>query len=97
MQGVSEALLSQDGHGGYVSLDNHEGVRHSAKEYVSGQAHTNGIESFWSMLKRGYMGIYHNMSVKHLNRYVNEFAGRHNLREADTLDQMVPSSLVRET
>ena len=46
------------------------------------QAHTNGIESFWSMLKRGYQGTYHQMSEKHLNRYA-EFAGRHNLREQD--------------
>ena len=51
-------------------------------------AHTNGIESFWSMLKRAHAGTYHKMSPKHLNRYVQEFAGRHNLRELDTLDQM---------
>ncbi len=49
---------------------------------------TNGIESFWSMLKRGYHGTYHHMSAKHLDRYVTEFAGRHNVREADTVDQM---------
>lgn len=51
-------------------------------------AHTNGIESFWAMLKRGYHGTYHRMSPKHLGRYVNEFAGRHNSRSLDTLDQM---------
>ena len=59
------------------------------KEYVNGQAHTNGIESFWAMLKRGYVGTYHRMSPKHLHRYVDEFAGRHNQRESDTIDQMV--------
>ncbi len=63
-------------------------VRHSAKEYVNGMAHTNGIESFWSMLKRGYYGTYHHMSAKHLDRYVNEFAGRHNQRPLDTAVQM---------
>ena len=51
-------------------------------------AHTNGIESFWSMLKRGYHGTCHHMSSKHLGRYVGEFAGRHNDRESDTADQM---------
>ena len=66
----------------------HEAVCHSAGEYVRGMAHTNGIESFWSMLKRGYQGTYHKMSPKHLDRYVNEFSGRHNVREADTADQM---------
>ena len=51
-------------------------------------AHTNGIESFWSLLKRGYHGTFHHMSEKHLNRYVTEFAGRHNSRNADTVDMM---------
>ena len=43
-------------------------------------AHTNGIESHWAMLKRGYVGVYHQMSAKHLPRYVAEFEGRHNSR-----------------
>ena len=51
-------------------------------------AHTQGIESCWSIVKRGYMGTYHWMSHKHLARYVTEFANRHNVRELDTLDQM---------
>ena len=50
--------------------------------------HTNGIESFWSMLKRAHKGTFHKMSPKHLNRYVREFAGKHNLRDLDTLDIM---------
>ena len=50
----------------------HESVAHGVGEYVRGQAHTNGMESFWSMLKRGYIGVYHHMSVKHLDRYVND-------------------------
>ena len=66
----------------------HGSVKHSVGEYVNGQAHTNGIESFWSLMKRGYKGIYHKMSPKHLNRYVREFAGRHNVRDAGTLEQM---------
>ena len=66
----------------------HEAVKHSVGEYVREHAHTNGMESFWSMLKRGYIGVYHHMNAKHLHRYVNEFAGRHNVREEDTLKQM---------
>ncbi len=82
------AKVYTDEHAGYRGLPNHQAVNHSVKEYVDGQAHTNGIESFWSMLKRGYHGTYHKMSEKHLGRYVNEFSGRHNARSEDTLDQM---------
>ena len=80
-----------DDHGGYSRLwldFEHASVRHSVREFVKGQAHTNGIESFWAMLKRGYYGTYHRMSEKHLQRYVNEFSGRHNIRSLDTIDQM---------
>ena len=66
----------------------HETVKHSISEYVNGMAHTNGIESFWALLKRGYQGTFHHFSEKHLDRYVTEFAGRHNDREADTIDMM---------
>lgn len=59
---------------------NHEFVRHSANEYVSGNVHTNNIENFWSLLKRGLDGIYHHVSDKHLGRYVNEFTFRYNNR-----------------
>ena len=79
-----------DGASAYGNMDayDHDAVNHSAREYVRGRAHTNGIESFWSMLKRGYVGTYHKMSIKHLHRYVNEFAGRHNIRDLDTVKQM---------
>ena len=66
----------------------HQAVGHSVGEYVRNQAHTNGLESFWSMLKRGYTGTYHHISSKHLHRYVVEFSGRHNVRPLDTIDQM---------
>lgn len=61
-------------------------VNHSAREYVNRMAHTNGIESFWALLKRGYYGIYHQMSIKHLHRYINEFSNRHNTRTMNTID-----------
>ncbi len=72
----------------YAGMPNHEAVRHSVGEYVREQAHTNGMESFWAGLKRGYEGVYHHMSAKHLGRYVAEFEGRHNTRPLDTVDMM---------
>ena len=66
----------------------HESVKHSVAEYVRGSVHTNGIESFWSMFKRAHKGTFHKISPKHLQRYVDEFVSRHNMREMDTLDQM---------
>ncbi len=85
----NHALVYTDEARAYQGLPRqHETVNHSVSEYVNGMAHTNGIESFWALLKRGYHGAYHKMSEKHLGRYVNEFAGRHNIREADTIDQM---------
>ena len=72
----------------YDGLSNHSTCQHSVGKWVDGQAHTNGLESFWSMLKRGYHGGYHRMSREHLQHYVEEFAGRHNAREADTVQQM---------
>ena len=83
------ATVYTDDAAAYEGIPNpHEAVKHSVSEYVRGMAHTNGMESFWSMLKRGYQGIYHHMSEQHLDRYVSEFAGRHNSREQDTPVQM---------
>ena len=74
----------------YQQLDGykHRLVCHSVGEYVANEVNINGIESFWSILKRAHKGMYHKMSGKHLGRYVGEFAGRHNIRELDTADQM---------
>ena len=84
------ATVFTDDHSAYHGLPGviHETVSHGVSEYVRGMAHTNGVESFWSMLKRGLMGTYHQVSAKHLQRYVNEFSGRHNIRGLDTTDQM---------
>ena len=83
-----------DDHKGYSGLDGlfftHESVKHSAREYVNGMAHTNGIESVWAVLKRGYNGTFHHFSVKHLQRYVDEFTFRLNEGncEVDTIDRI---------
>ena len=78
-----------DEHGGYKDLPHkREAVNHSIGEYVRDHVHTNGIESFWAMFKRGQKGVYHKMSKKHLGRYVTEYVGRHNKRPLDTEDQM---------
>ena len=89
-----DATVYTDEATAYQGLDrDHESIKHSAKEYVRFQASTNGIESFWSMLKRGHDGVYHHMSPKHLNRYVQEFSGRHNNRPLDTEEQMGQGSI----
>jgi len=66
----------------------HESVNHGGGEYVRGDVHTNTIESFWGMYKRGHIGIYHFISDKHRHRYAAEFAGRKNVRNLDTIDQL---------
>lgn len=83
-----DAQIYTDDACAYRALANHQSVKHSAGQYVDGQIHTNGVESFWWMLKRAHKGSFHKMSKKHLQRYVNEFAGRHNIREMDTVTQM---------
>ena len=80
-----------DEHRGYQNLEgyDHHGVKHGAGQYVDGEATTNSIESVWAILKRGYQGVYHWMSNKHMLRYATEFATRHNIRGLDTLEQMI--------
>ena len=84
------STVNTDDFKAYKNLEGykHDVVKHSVGEYVKEQAHINGIESFWSMLKRAHKGTYHKISKKHLNRYVNEFVIRHNIREEDTIRQM---------
>ncbi len=76
------STLMTDEHAAYNGMDGllfkQERVNHSAGEYVKGMAHTNGIESVWAVLKRGLHGVYHHVTEKHLDRYVDEFAFRLN-------------------
>ena len=84
-----DATVYTDEAAAYKGIEReHEAVKHSVSEYVRGRAHTNGIESFWSMLKRAHGGTFHKISPKHLDRYVREFAGKHNIRDSGTLAQM---------
>src|SRR6266702_2720631 len=66
---------------GYV----HKRIRHSAKVYVSGDVHTQAIEGFWSLVKRGIGGVYHNVSAKYLQTYLNEYSFRFNRRDRGNL------------
>ena len=59
----------------------HGRVHHTANVYVSGDAHTNTIEGFWSLVKRGISGVYHNVSEKHLQSYLDEYAWRYNHKD----------------
>ena len=73
----------------YKVLDrSHKTVNYSAGEYVCGIIHTNRVEALWAMFKRAHKGTYHKMSEKNLQRYVDEFVGRHSQRELDTIKQM---------
>ena len=84
------AAVHTDTSSSYQSLQGfqHAAVNHSAGEFVRGQIHTNGIESFWALFKRGLYGTYHWMSREHLHRYLAEFCGRSNVRKRDTKDQL---------
>jgi transposase-like protein len=87
------SLIATDEWSGYRDLKHfypHQTVDHGAKEYVRGEVHTNNIESFWSLLKRGVIGTYHNVSAKYLPLYLAEFQFRHNnRREADIFGKAI--------
>jgi transposase-like protein len=82
---VAESLLVTDEYKAYNRMNKvipHYSVNHS-REYVKGDIHTNTIESFWAILKRGILGQFHWVSKKHLNAYIDEFCYRYNAREID--------------
>ena len=68
----------------------HKRILHKSRVYVKGDVHTNTVESAFSLLKRGIIGSFHQVSIKHLQRYLNEFGYRFNRREdADIFEQTV--------
>jgi transposase-like protein len=81
---VPESILFTDEYSGYAGLQNkytHKRIRHADKVYVSGDVHTQTIEGFWALVKNGIRGVYHAVSAKHLQGYLNEYAWRYNHRD----------------
>jgi len=82
---IKNATLMTDEYGGYVHLrrfTEHRTINHKVW-YVDGDIHTNSIESFWALLKRGIVGQFHKVSLRHLPKYVDEFCYRFNNRKVD--------------
>jgi transposase-like protein len=81
---LPKTAIFTDEYGAYNSLGKrgfrHARCNHSARVYVMGDAHTNTIEGFWSLVKRGIGGVYHSVSAKHLQSYLSEYAWRYNHR-----------------
>lgn len=95
----AERIMTDDNNG-YVGIEDanttHESVNHSAEEWVRGDVHTNNVESVWSLFKRGLIGAYHRVSVKHLPAYLDEFEWRFNNRDnphlfRDTMLKLIES------
>lgn len=82
---LPDSMVYTDELGSYNKLYQHgyahKRVHHSAKVWVAGKAHTNTVEGFWSLLKRGVNGVYHAVSQKYLQRYINEYSFRYNHRK----------------
>lgn len=88
---VASKVYTDQGGGGYVvrEFPGHDAVNHSIGEYVRGDVHSNTVEGYFSVLKRGIVGTYHHVSQKHLKRYLGEFDFRYNERAAlDVTDAM---------
>ncbi len=94
-------LICTDQHKAYIGIGDydtiHVTVNHKDKEYVRGLAHTNSLENVWSLFKRSIVGSYHQLSMKHLDRYLDEFTFRFNNRHnpflfRDTLLRLLATS-----
>ena len=84
---ITNAVLMTDEFSGYFGIKKfmpHKQINHRVW-HVDGNTHTNSIESFWALLKRGIVGQYHKVSLRHLPRYINEFAYRFNHRNRDDI------------
>jgi len=77
-----------------ANVKKHEIVNHSAHEWVRGDVHTGTIDGYWGLLKRGVIGSFHQISVKHLHRYLSEFQFKWNHRKAQEIFMLVVAALV---
>ena len=85
----AEAMVYTDGARVYLDIPfAHESVNHSILQYVNGEVHTHGVESFWSRLKQAHKDTFHKLTAKHLHSDVAEFEGKHNMRDLDAVAQM---------
>jgi hypothetical protein len=90
VRNVKDAMVYTDEWVGYKQVSkiyDHLFVKHYEGEYVNGRIYTNTIEGFWSILKRGIVGIYHFTSRKHIQRYVDEFVFRYNTRQHTEMER----------
>jgi transposase len=97
---LPDTTIFTDEAAAYVSLPRitgmgyeHKRINHSAKVYVAGDVHTNTIEGFWSLVKRGIGGVYHSVSAKYLQSYLDEYSFRYNRRDSGNL--IFPAMLQR--
>ncbi|MGD0669326.1 MAG: IS1595 family transposase [Bryobacteraceae bacterium] len=93
------AIHTDDSHlygttAGCIESHQHETVNHIQKEWVRGDVHTGTIDGYWGLLKRGVIGSFHQISVKHLHRYLSEFQFRWNNRESQDIFALVVAALV---
>jgi hypothetical protein len=88
---LPETIIFTDDAGAFTGLGTleqhyqHRRVNHSQKVYVAGETHTNTIDGFWSLVKRGIGGVYHSVSAKHLQSYLDEYSFRYNRRDSGNL------------
>ena len=91
------ATLLTDDYKGYIPFKHflkHQSVNHSKKQWANGEIHTNNIENFWSILKRGIVGQYHHLSDRWLNKYITEFCYKYNNRgNKDIFNQLLTNAL----
>jgi len=85
---LPKSMLFTDEHPSYTGLDKtyqHHRINHSAGVYVRGNVHTNTVEGFWMLIKKGIGGVYHSVSKKYLQTYLNEYSFRYNRRDQGNL------------